>query len=127
MIKSTTKAAKTAIRSYIYQCVNDELASRFINFQTLLDEYNQESMCSRRNITLAEFMTNYSMVFDADTDKQRKLIKEWLCETDEEANKFSADDVEHLFLSLIDREFCKAFVYAIERRISNGHTTYHRV
>ena len=104
--KSNTKIVKEAIRSYIKDCVSAELESREMTLDDLIKETNIAAIGD--NVSPAEIMVNYSLVFTPCIEEERELIKTWLDETDDEANKYNQLEVNAHFIHLIDRELEKA-------------------
>ena len=104
--KSNTKIVKEAIRSYIKDCVSAELESREMTLDDLIKETNIAAIGD--NVSPAEIMVNYSLVFTPCIEEERELIKTCLDETDDEANKYNQLEVNAHFIHLIDRELEKA-------------------
>lgn len=121
-IKSTRKEVKERIRAYIKECVNAELEGREMTLDDLIKETNLV------NEHPAVTLTNYSLVFTPYIEEERELIKSWLEETDEEANKYNPLDVNAHFIHLIGRELEKALDVKY-RLISNrqGYRGYHTI
>ena len=100
--KSNTKIVKEAIRSYIKDCVSAELEGRAMTLDDLIKETNIAAIGN--NVSPAEIMVNYSLVFTPYTEDEKQLIKAWLDETDAEANKHDCIAINKYFVYLIGRE-----------------------
>lgn len=115
MLKTNKKEVKEAVRRYIVENVKEEACNLGTDIQGICDWYNK----GYHQVSIGEFLTNYAGVFTFYADDQRALLKEWLQETDEEANNYSADKVEALFIRLINREIEKALNIKAIYRLHN--------
>ena len=122
--KSNTKIVKEAIRSYIKDCVNAELEGRDMTLDDLIKETNIAAIGN--NVSPAEIMVNYSLVFTPCIEEERELIKTWLDETDKEANKYNQLEVNAHFIHLIDRELEKALDVKYRTIFDNKRKRYAR-
>ena len=105
MLRSTKKEVKEVVRNYILDNVMAECESLGTDIQGICEWYNNGYW---GNVSIGEFLVNYANVFTPYYEEQRGLLKEWLQETDEEASKYSNDQVSNTFIHLIDREIEKA-------------------
>lgn len=105
MLNTNRKEVKEAVRRYITENIEEEARNLDTDIQGICNWYNNGCW---GDISIGEFLTNYANVFAFYIDDQKALLKEWLQETDEEANNYNADKVETLFIRLIDREIEKA-------------------
>lgn len=125
MIRSNCKAALTAIRAYIDDALYDYCYD--VNYEHPEDTptefdgrcrlYYDEALDKhgwmlKRGHTIQEVIeydiTAGSGAFDYYYPQQRACIQSWLQQTDEEADKYSPDEVERMYLRLISREIIKA-------------------
>lgn len=57
--------------------------------------------------SFADFLTNSAIMFTPWYEEERELLKNWLEETEEEANTYTDQEVSRLFIRLLDRELKK--------------------
>lgn len=124
-IRSNCKAALTAIRAYIndalydycYDLCYEHTEDTPTDFKGRCKLYYDDALDKhgwmlKRGSTIQEVIEHDIMcgsgAFDYYYKEQLDCIKSWLQETDEEAERYSPDEVEHLYLRLISREIMKA-------------------
>lgn len=107
MIKTNSKAAKEAIRNYMVDCIKADIESREMTATDLKAETSEAAKSWRTSE--ADILANYSLVFDFVTYNRRQLIKAWLQETEQEADRYEDDQVNNLFVNLISRELPKVW------------------
>ena len=115
MLRTTTNKAKENIRRYIRDRMTQEEAD------TRVEEYNANALFYRNTQeqpTLGDWLVDYCCEFDIFTEEQRKVLAEWLEETEEEATKYDAKAVSGVYRYLIAREFVKVFGYVGQCRRS---------
>lgn len=98
MLKTNTKAVKEAVKNYIIASNDEtltELKERFI------DEY---SWCIKRigeYNAMIEWLRGLAINCSYTYYDERLLLKSWLQETEEEANKYSDEQVDKLYWHLL--------------------------
>lgn len=124
-IRSNTKAALDAIRKYIDDALYDYCHDVCYehpedvptDFKGRCRLYYDEALSKhdwmlRRGGTIQEVIeydiTAGSGAFDYYYDTQRACLQGWLQQTDEEADRYSPDEVERMYLRLLSREIVKA-------------------
>lgn len=125
MLKTNNKQALNNIENYIvdmleassdlYNASVKELLAAAIDWYYSGAAYKVSSLPGSKitfkyKESLAEFMTNSALIFEPYPHAQRQAIKEWLDETEAEAEKYENDEVEQLYFRLLNKVLNKMMI-----------------
>lgn len=103
MLRSNSKAVELKVVKYLEEEVED--------IEILIKDFNSHNQFDYKGhnniIDFAVSMGTYG--FTVWYSEQRALLKEWLEETEEEANKYDDDQVYNTYCNLIERVFLKHY------------------
>lgn len=100
MLRTNSKVVKNSVKNYVMECLMDDSAYIENGMDGIMEWYKLGGW----NVSLGEFLVDYANVFTPWYFEQRQLLKEWLCETEEESNKYDDEKVHKLFINLVNRE-----------------------
>lgn len=117
MLKTNTKAVKEAVNNYVIDAINDTIEDGDTLAQKcaiILDWYYSANArtVNRYGVERFEYdtplniaLTNTLGVCTFYTSEQKELLKNWLQETEEEADQYNNAQIEKLFTNLTGRAF----------------------
>lgn len=114
MLKLNDNRVSAAVKSYIVSCLDtdytedlkDRLKAVIEEFSSWYGPYEKRRIPNRQ-AAFTDWLMGLPSCLSADYTyyAQRQLLKNWLHETDQEANKYKDEEVTRLFYALIYREF----------------------
>ena len=106
MKKTNCKVVELRVVEYL----KEELESYEGGLYRLIEEFNDNNKYDYLGYTnIVAWAREMGNLFPIYYDDMRELLKEWLEETDEEANRFDNDQVAKTFDCLVDRVLMKYF------------------